>query len=562
MQNTESDIFALSSTVVDDLVSIRPEVGTHLGLSGEDHRWGDTSPAGFEAVHEFWKSVQAAAAACSSATRSEEVAKAVLLAEAAQQIQVIGAGLHFLDLNNIASPWQSIRDIFDQMPDDTVLAWENIIARMKTIDAPLDGYRSCLATGLTNGTLAAQRQGTVAIEQGRTAAGPESGFNSLIGRLEEASTTSSEIADADLAPALSAAIDNAKRHIASMTDWLETDYLPHAPVADAVGRDRYIRSAEQFLGTTIDPDELYAWGWSEIRRLGERLDLLAAKIDSEVSATDVVKMLHNDPERAAHGVDEFVALMQARQEQALADLDGSHFEVPEPIHTIEVKTAPPGGALAPYYSPPSEDFSRPGRVWYPVGDRTIFPLFEEITTAYHEGFPGHHLQVGWQNAMSEELSRFHRLLTWYPGSGEGWALYAETLMGELGYLELPDYEIGLVASQLLRSCRIVIDIGMHCELTIPDDQPFHPGETWSYENAVEMLETIAFTATPMAESEIVRYFGWPGQAISYKVGERAILGLREEFRGRPDFDQKAFHANVLSVGSVGLDLLEELVRSA
>ncbi len=189
-------------------------------------------------------------------------------------------------------------------------------------------------------------------------------------------------------------------------------------------------------------------------------------------------------------------------------------------------------------------------------------MYDEVTTAYHEGFPGHHLQVGWQAAMGEELSRFHRLLVWYPGSGEGWALYAEHLMGELGFLEEVPYEIGLVTSQLFRSARVVIDIGWHCGLTIPDDQSFHPGQAWSFDLATELLRDAAFIEASFAESEATRYAGWPGQAISYKVGEKAILDLRDELSQADGFDTKRFHADLLSVGSIGLDLMRELVRSA
>jgi uncharacterized protein (DUF885 family) len=218
--------------------------------------------------------------------------------------------------------------------------------------------------------------------------------------------------------------------------------------------------------------------------------------------------------------------------------------------------------LAAHYVPPSEDFARPGAVWYPVAGKTHFPLFQEVTTAYHEGFPGHHLQCGIQVALADELSRFQRLMVWYPGSGEGWALYAEHLMGELGYLERPEYVVGLLSSQLFRACRVAVDIGLHLDLPIPDDVSFHPGGRWNYDVAFELLTTRALLDKDDAASEVTRYLGWPGQAISYKLGERAILDLRAEAEAAGGFDPKAFHARVLGVGSVGLDLLREHVTGA
>ncbi len=556
-----TEIFELSSSVVDQLIEQQPELSTFLGAPGRDHLWGDASPAGFDNTRTFWAGIADQAQACATPSRDDEVAKAVLIAEADREIRSIDAGHHFSDLNNIASPWQGLRDIFDSMPDQTIEAWRNIIQRLQTIDQPLAGYQACLAAGLGRGSVAAERQVAAAIEQGRTAAGDASGFNVLLDRFDSARQASPTLCD-DLRTELADAITSAKRSIEAMTDWFEADYLPAAPAADGVGRERYIATAEQFLGKTIDPEALYEWGWSELQRLRSHMNELCASIDSNITAAEVIERLHHDPDFGVEGVDAFISVMLERQQSALRELDGSHFDVPVEIRSVDVKAAPPGGALSPYYAPPSEDFSRPGCVWYPIGDRTFFPLYEEITTAYHEGFPGHHLQIGWQAALGDRLSRFHRLLVWYPGSGEGWALYAEHLMGELGYLEHTAYEVGLAASQLFRSARVVIDIGLHCGFAIPDDQPFHPGEDWSFDLVTEMLRTVAYVSAELAVSEATRYAGWPGQAISYKVGERAILDLRSELSDAPDFDLKSFHARLLSVGSIGLDLMRDLVRSA
>ena len=116
-----------------------------------------------------------------------------------------------------------------------------------------------------------------------------------------------------------------------------------------------------------------------------------------------------------------------------------------PLHRCEAMIAPPGGAAAMYYTGPSEDFSRPGRTWYPTQGRTTFPLWREVSTCYHEGVPGHHLQVAQVKYLSDKLSRFQRAFGFVSGHGEGWALYAERLMGELGYLEDPAYELGMLA---------------------------------------------------------------------------------------------------------------------
>ena len=212
---------------------------------------------------------------------------------------------------------------------------------------------------------------------------------------------------------------------------------------------------------------------------------------------------------------------------------------------------PPGGALAAYYTGPSEDFTRPGRTWWPTGTRTSFPKWTEVTTAYHEGVPGHHLQVASSRVLGDKVSRFQSMLGFISGYGEGWALYSERLMGELGFLEDPDNYMGMLSAQALRAVRVIIDIGMHLEMKIPAGEDFHPGEVWNHDLALEFAIERSGWNPEMLASEIVRYLGWPAQAISYKLGERKWLEVREAARKKAGaaFDLKKFHADALDLGT-------------
>ncbi len=138
-------------------------------------------------------------------------------------------------------------------------------------------------------------------------------------------------------------------------------------------------------------------------------------------------------------------------------------------------------------------------------------------------------------------------------------MYAERLMDELGYFENPEYRFGLLASQLFRSTRVVVDIGTQLEKVIPADAPLHQGEVWNYDLAVDYMERVGLQPRDMAESEVKRYLGWPGQAISYKVGEREILDIREQARVREGaaLDLKEFHRRLLEAGAIRLDHLRE-----
>lgn len=549
------DIFELSSQAVDQAAALNPLMATYAGISGHDDKWPDLSPAGHAASRAFYADLKAKALACEMLDDRHLLAQRVLVEDCDLHIAHHDANTHHYDLNNIVSPHQEVRMVFASMPDQTNEHWDAICRRIETIDQVMAGYQATLEEGRSVGNVVSKRQIKTVMEQGTFAAGPESAFHSLSQKLIDAPVDAA-LFEGRLTPAINAA----KTVFANFNDFLES-YLPDAADHDGVGEERYIDAAESFLGTRLDTAATYRWGWNLVESLWAEMETACAEIDPDASPQEVLERLRTSPEYAAADMDDFIAVMKDRQTQALESLEGVHFDVPEEIRSIDVQVDSSAGALAPYYIGPSEDFSRPGSVWYPVSQREHFPLFGEITTAYHEGFPGHHLQVGLQATLRDQLSRYHRSLVWYSGSGEGWALYAEHLMGELGYLERPEYRIGLIGSQLMRSARVAIDIGIHLDLPIPDDVSFHPGEQWTFELAHELMNTRGLLSEDEATSEILRYMGWPGQAISYKVGEQAILDLREEWNAAGNFDPKLFHSTVLSIGSVGLDLLREHVRS-
>jgi uncharacterized protein (DUF885 family) len=549
-------VFALSSDLVDELSALYPSSATYLGVPGHDHRWPDLSPEGSAAIVDRLDDMKRRVDALpGGGTHFDRLAVSVAASAVEEELAPFIHNDHLLDLNSIASPIQGFREVFDHMAKDTVEAWENIVARLNGLPEAMGNYRKALALGLEGDVTVAERQVRAAAKQCTAHGGDDSAFAPLAGVYADSGLGSG------LAAQLESAIGQAKSAYAGMAAWLEDTYLPRAASRDAVGRERYVRAAHLFLGTDIDPEETYAWGWSEVADLRARMRRAANEIKPGASIKEVLQILKTDPARQAGDRDHFTALMQERTDEALARLSGTHFDVPESIRRCVVKLAPIGGPLGAYYVSPSEDFTRPGTVWWSLEGDGPFPLYDEVTTAYHEGFPGHHLQNGLQVSLADRLSRIHRLWTWKPGIGEGWALYAERLMDELGFLDSPDYVFGMLSAQMLRACRVVIDIGTHLEFRIPDGQPFHPGEQWNFDRAVEMLQEYATLEDAYARSEATRYFGWPGQAIAYKVGERAILETRDrvkELRG-DTFDLKVFHADLLEIGPVPIDLMQNLM---
>jgi uncharacterized protein (DUF885 family) len=272
-----------------------------------------------------------------------------------------------------------------------------------------------------------------------------------------------------------------------------------------------------------------------------------------------VTILDGDPARRIEGRENFRAWMQELAERALWQLHGTHFDVPEPARRIEAMIAPTdGGGI--YYSKPSEDWSRSGRMWWSVPEGIdTFATWKEVTIVYHEGVPGHHLQISQTIADQGNLNRWQRQMGWVSGHGEGWALYAERLMGELGYLGDPGAHLGMLDGQLLAAAQVALDIGLHLELEIPKGTGWREGERWNNEIGWEFLRAHSSRDEAHLRFELHRYLGWPGQAPSYKLGERIWLQSREEAKTRAGdaFSLKDFHSKALSLGSMGLDPLRK-----
>ncbi len=543
--------FEISDRFTEQWSDLTPIDATIQGVEGRDHLWDDFTPDGEAARADLARSTREELIGhLSDPDPKQAFAAKVLASWMKKKVTVYERGKWKSDLNHIYSPYQRARDTFDVMPKEGEEAWSNIATRLETFGQVTDGYRAALQVGLDDGVTAAQRQVRTLIEQARAVAAEESRFAGFPNEASTGGGDPTRVADA---------VNKTRAASGEFADWLEQTYLPAATPEDAVGEERYLLNVDDFLGMSIDPRETYEWGWSEVHRLREEMRATAAEIDGSMKVEEVIELLDTDPAHAAPDHETFARFVQEIQDTAVQQLDGTHFDVPGPLKRVTVNLAPPGGSLGAWYISPSEDLSRPGSIWYAPGERIRIPYWSEVSTAYHEGFPGHHLQVGMSVVNADQQSRFHRLFIWYSGAGEGWALYAERLMDELGYFEKPEYRLGLLASQLFRATRVVLDIGTQLQLAIPGDAPLHAGATWDYEIGVDYIEKVGIQARDVAESEVKRYLGWYAQAISYKVGERVILDIRDQVMTRDGaaFDRKDFHRRVLDAGAIRLDHLRE-----
>ncbi|WP_431980446.1 DUF885 domain-containing protein, partial [Streptomyces qinglanensis] len=545
----------VADTYVDALVELDPLTGTYLGVPECHGRLPDFSPAGQEATAVLNRTTLeelAAAEARPGAESDEERRCARLLRERlTAELAVHEAGEGLRAVSNLNSPLHAVRGIFTVMPSETEEDWKAVAARMRAMPVALDGYRASLAEGLTRKLYAGPRQVATVLEQlaqwlGEKDAEDDRGwFAEFAGGCPDG-----------LRPELGEAAAEATRAVAELRDWLRDVYAPGvAGAPETVGRERYARWARYWNGADLDLEESYRYGWQEFHRLLAEMRTEAEKI-LPGARTPWEALRHLDTHgEAVEGVDQVREWLQALMDEAIAELDGTHFELAEPVRRVEARIAPPGSAAAPYYTQPSLDFSRPGRTWLPTMGETRFPVYDLVTTWYHEGVPGHHLQLAQWTYVADKLSRYQTTVGMVSANAEGWALYAERLMDELGFLTTPERRLGYLDAQMMRSTRVIVDIGMHLELEIPADSPFHPGERWTPELAQEFFGMHSGRPADFVESELVRYLGMPGQAIGYKLGERAWLegrAVAQRAHGAA-FDAKSWHMAALSQGSLGLD---------
>ncbi len=543
--------FEISDRFTDALADLDPIYATMAGVAGRDHLPTDYSPQGHQARIDLVRATKTELApGLADPEPHQALAARVLTGWLDDRLVEAEHRKWSWDLNHTSAPFRHMCDILDVMPRDDAQGWDAVVARLAAFPWMLDGYMESLSVGLGAAEVVAKRQVLSVIDQAEAAASEASRFDLLPVEAAAGGADAERVREA---------VETAKGACASFAAWLRSNYLPKARDKDAVGLDMYLIGAREFLGTEIDPYETYQWGWSEVHRIRSEMATTSSEVDPELTLDEVIELLETDPTRSAATREEFVDFISDIQQQAISQLDGAHFDVLEPLKTVTVNIAPPGGPLGAWYIGPSEDGTRPGSIWYAPGKRERLPYWQEVSTAYHEGFPGHHLQSGTAVFLRDQLSRAQRLLIWYSGSGEGWALYAERLMDELGFFERPEYRLGLLASQLFRALRVVVDIGCQLELVIPEDAPLHGGETWGYPQAVDYMEQIGLQPRDMADSEVRRYLGWVAQAISYKVGERVILDIREEASRRPGYDRKDFHRRILEAGAIRLDDLRRVV---
>ncbi|MCA0217754.1 MAG: DUF885 domain-containing protein [Actinobacteria bacterium] len=546
---TPTEIDQIAEDWVTTLAELDPAVATWIGIPGKLDEYEDLSPEGHAKVISAARGVLAKLESAAVVDDVDWVTKTDLTNELTLDLEADAAGLWMRDVNVIASPAQGIRDILDLMPTETEGNWADIAGRLSNLPKAVDGYIETLRLGIANGVTPAKRQVREVIDQARKHGAGDGFFHNFTGAASLADDQPvPESLKADLAKGAMVSAAAYEKLAAFLTDEL----LPAAQEQDGVGREIYALQSRRFLGAKIDLDETYEWGIEELARMAAEQEAIANEIKPGASVAEAIEILDGDPTRKLHGTKALQEWMQQLSDRAVSELSASHFDIPDPIKRLECMIAPTqeGGI---YYTSPSDDFSRPGRMWWSVPEGvTEFNTWRETTTVYHEGVPGHHLQLGQAVYNRAKLNTYRRQLAGTSGHAEGWALYAERLMEELGYLDDPGDRLGMLDGQRMRAARVVLDIGVHL------GKPKLDGTgQWDWDYALDFMSKNVNMNAQFVRFEVNRYFGWPGQAPSYKVGQRIWEQIRDAYKAAEgeSFDIKEFHRKALDVGGVGLDTL-------
>ncbi len=536
-------VFGLCDHYLTRWAALDPVSAGMQGITGSFAPATDYSPDGFAARAELISETLAALEPMAVTSAADRLAAGFLRERLTAQL-----AWHRLDepLRLLQAPLglvSSLRDSADLLPRNDDEAWHRVAQRLAALPAMFDGWRASLELGLARGLPAARRQ---AVEQAAAAELCAGSHAALV----------ASYGDGPVAGELAAAAAQADQGYAEVARYLREDYAPRAAAADGVGAERYAVAARLSLGADIDFAEAYQWGWAELRRIDAEMKAEASSVKAGASVAEATAILNET--YYVTGEDAYLAWLQDRHDQAIEQLNGVHFDIPPALRTIQAVLARGSSSGAAYYTGPSEDLTRPGRTWWPLAGRDPhgpFQTWTELSTVFHEGVPGHHLQIGAARTAGDSLSRFAKS-SFVSGHGEGWALYAERLADELGWFTEPGARLGMLGGSAFRAARVVIDIGVHLDLPLPD------GSRWNFDRACQVLSTAGHGEPHRIHSEVVRYFGWPSQAISYKLGERAWLAARAEAMRRPGFDLKRWHSAALSLGPIGLAGLADTLASA
>jgi uncharacterized protein (DUF885 family) len=438
----------------------------------------------------------------------------------------------------------SLSDLPNSVPLDSVKHYEDYIARLHKIPLVLAQTTQVLMLGVKDGLMPPRFICEKVAEQ---ATGIASSKPFLL-PIKKIPASFSEADKQRLTAAITDAVNNeVLPAYTKFAAFITTEYAPHGRTSISVsslpdGAHRYEVAVRQQTTTDMTPAQVHQLGLDEITRITAEQTAIAHKAGYKDLAAFKAAIAANpkytptSEEEILDTFRKYIAQMQPMLPKLFTVLPDCPVTV-EPIPAYRA-------AEATHYQTGTPDCKRPGRVSVGVADFSHRSLINDEAIAYHEGIPGHHMQLSVQQQL-KGLPQFRLHGGGFTAYTEGWALYAEQLGKDVGFYQDPVSDYGRLNSELFRAVRLVVDTGMH-------------SQGWTRQQAVDLFNQTGALTGPELQSEVDRYIAWPGQALAYKVGQLKFRQLRaraEEQLG-PNFDLRAFHDEMLSGGALPLDLLD------
>ncbi len=522
-----------------------PGWATILGDERYNDRWPDLGPAGRAAEEQaFLEVLEEARAIGDEGLEPEQVITRDLLALVAENnLEALAQKQYQLAVDHMAGPQIWPAEIAQYQAADTPERLDKLLARLRAYPDVIEQYVGTLAEGLADGRTSAAVPVRRAIEQIER-------FLALVPAEHPTSQMAQVAGDDERAQVVEAVEEHVYRGLRRLRDFLAGDYEPHARpepgLSHTPGGDEAYRLAIR-MQTTVDTtaEEVHAFGLADLDSIEAEKDQVARRLghgDRHALRT----ALAADPANHTDDPQALVRLAQEQTDRAYAAAPRYFGRLPsanchvKPVEAYREVESPPA-----FYMPPSMDGSRQGQYYINTYQPHERQLHKIAAITFHEATPGHHFQIGIEMEL-KGMPAFRILGARMAGVAysEGWGLYCERLADEMGLYATEQERLGMLEAQSFRAARLVVDSGLHAM-------------GWTRERAIEFMHERGSLPLVDAEIEVDRYTVWPGQALSYKLGQREIERARAEVAERMGdrFDLRAFHDEVLGHGSLPLATL-------
>ncbi|RDJ00259.1 DUF885 domain-containing protein [Dyella solisilvae] len=532
-------------------LEVQPEFATILGDLRFNNRWSDASPAAAEAEFakdkDFLRRFQAIDT--TGFSDDDKLNQQLMVRQLQQAIQAHELKVDQMPLEQMSGAHIRLAGFISSIPFDNTKEYEDYLTRLKAVPTLFDQVIELARQGKKNGMMPPKYILEKVVTQ-IDSIGKPTGMDSVFAEpLKHFPKTVSAADQKRLHDAILAAIDQQVRPAYSkLGEFVAKEYAPAGRTEPGVwslpnGEAIYRFQVEQMTTTKETPARIHELGLSEVKRIEGEMTVIAKSQGFDDLAKFRASLRDNPKTRATSREDilnryrGYIAGMEPQLPKLFGLLPKTQVIV-VPVEPFREKEA-----AAAEYQQGTPDGSRPGKVFVNTGDYANRSILTIESTAYHEGVPGHHMQISIAQTLPD-LPPF-RQQAGYNAYIEGWALYAERLGKDIGFYKDPLSDYGRLSDELLRADRLVLDTGVHYK-------------RWTRQQMVDFFHAHSSEDEPDVQAETDRYITWPGQALAYKMGQLKILELRERAKKElgDKFDIRSFHDEILGSGALPLDVLE------